>query len=92
MREVFNQQRLVERVEAGELSIVVDESRPARNSSIRGWMHGTLSQSVLFLDSNGVLLAKAHRYLRPDGQLAASGKYDPKRVLWQGKYLILAAS
>jgi hypothetical protein len=29
-------------------------------------------------------MAKAHRYLRPDGKLAASGMVDPKRVVRDG--------
>jgi hypothetical protein len=90
LREVFNQARIVERAAAGELRMQVDESRPARNTAIRGWVPGTLSQNVLFLDANGNLIAKAHRFLRPDGTLAASGMYDPKRVLHNGRYLILA--
>ena len=82
----------MERYEAGELRMVIDASRPARNSSIRGWVPGTLSQNVLFLDQSGNLIAKAHRYLKPDGTLAASQLYDPKRVLYRGNYLVVIAS
>jgi hypothetical protein len=29
-------------------------------------------------------IARAHRYLRPDGSLGLSGKPDPKRVILEG--------
>ena len=72
------------RWESGELELKVDASRPARNETIRGWVPGTLSQNVIFVDNADNLIAKAHRYLKPDGTLAASGLYDPKRVLHRG--------
>jgi hypothetical protein len=91
LREVFNAARIVERAETQELTMEIDESRPAKNTTLRGWVPGTLSQNVLFRDAQGVLIAKAHRFIRPDGILAASGKYDPKRVLHEGRYLVLIA-
>jgi hypothetical protein len=42
-----------------------------------------------YLDRDGNLVCKTHRYLRPDGSLAASGKEDPKRVLRDGAIYIL---
>src|SRR5579863_3409270 len=41
---------------------------------------GTLSQELRYYDRDNNLVAKAHRFLRPDGRLAASGLVDPKRV------------
>lgn len=43
-------------------------------------MPGTLSQEVKYFDQEGNLIAKVHRYLGPDGGLAASGLEDPKRI------------
>ncbi|MDO8434967.1 MAG: hypothetical protein Q7S58_21420 [Candidatus Binatus sp.] len=41
----------------------------------------TESQQVSYRDpATGKELARAHRYVRPDGTLGASGKPDPKRV------------
>ena len=62
----------------------VKRSREVETDKIRDWVPGTLSQMLKFYDSNGVVVAKAHRYLRPDGKLAASGMIDPKRVVRDG--------
>ena len=41
-----------------------------------------MNQELRYYDPvTNVLLAKAHRFLRPDGLLAASGLIDPKRVV-----------
>lgn len=40
--------------------------------------HCTRSLYVEYHDANGGLVAGAHMYVRPDGQLGASGKPDPK--------------
>lgn len=81
MRRIFNEGRFPERVAAGELRVVVKRSRPALDSTIRNWAPGTLSQELRYYDADNNLVAKTHRYLRPDGRLAASGLEDPKRVL-----------
>jgi hypothetical protein len=44
-------------------------------------MPGTHSQELRYYDEQNNLVAKTHRYLRPDGTLAASGLEDPKRVV-----------
>jgi len=45
----------------------------------------TESQQVSYRDSaTGEELARAHRYVRPDGSLGASGMPDPKRVFLKG--------
>ena len=80
LREIFNGQNFSERIRAGEIIKVVAEERPLRDNSVRGWIPGTMSQEIHYLDKEGVLWAKAHQYYRPDGELAAGGKPDPKRV------------
>ena len=42
------------------------------------------TRSVLFdiKNNNGVVLAKVHAYVRPDGTYDASGKLDPKALLF----------
>jgi hypothetical protein len=78
----FNEDRIVERVAAGSVSISIRNSRPAPPHS---WlMSGTLSQTVTFLDESGRAVAIAHRYLQPDGSLGASGEYDAKWLRRQG--------
>lgn len=81
MRRIFNLGRFQERVAAGELTVVIKRSVPATDSSIRNWAPGTLSQELRYYDKENNLVAKTHRYLRPDGTLAASGLEDPKRVV-----------
>jgi hypothetical protein len=45
----------------------------------------TESQELSYADPiTGQELARAHRYLRPDGTLGASGLPDPKRVFLKG--------
>ena len=51
---------------------------PARLNMPKG------TRSVLFnvKNNNGVILAKVHGYLRTDGTFDASGKLDPKTLLF----------
>jgi hypothetical protein len=81
MRDIFNRGRFAERVASGELTMTIKRSKPCVNSSIRDWTPGTLSQELRYYDKDNNLVAKTHRYLRPDGKLAASGLEDPKRVV-----------
>lgn len=66
-------------------------SRPAKDQTIKGWVPGTVSVMVLFTDKNDIIVAKAHCFRRPDGTLAASERYDPKRVLCGDRYLVVVA-
>lgn len=84
MRKIFNEDKFVERGESGELIVKITRSREVLTDKVRDWIPGTLSQELKYYDHNGVLMAKAHRYLRPDGKLAASGMVDPKRVVRDG--------
>ncbi len=89
VRRVFNEGGFERDAKLGLLIVEVADSRPAKDSSIRNWVPGTLSQNVYYLNKDGEILAKAHRYLRPDGDLAASGKPDPKRVFDGECYLVV---
>jgi hypothetical protein len=44
----------------------------------------TRSQIVAYRDSSGAILVRVHMYLRRDGTIGASGKPDPKYLLYQG--------
>jgi hypothetical protein len=81
LRKLFNEQRIAERGESGELIVKVTAQRPVSFNKVKNWIPGTLSQELKYYDGQGNLIAKAHRYLRPDGELAASGLIDPKRVV-----------
>ena len=43
---------------------------------------GTRSVMYNVLNKNGVVLAKVHAYVRPDASYGASGKLDPKYLLF----------
>jgi hypothetical protein len=83
---IFNEGGYVEKAERGELRMIVKKTRISLMTYIRNWMPGTESQELEFRDADDNVVAKAHRFLRPDGKLAASGMIDPKRVYSQGKW------
>ena len=83
MRQFFNQANLWEKLRTGELRAVVKEERhPALVQAREPYC--TRSQMLSYLDDNGNEVARVHQYLRPDGQIGASGKPDPKRLLLNG--------
>jgi len=85
LRLYFESGQFIERTERGELVVVVlpNASHPA--SADAGQVPGTLSQMISYRepDCNNEV-ARAHRYLKPDGTLGGSGKPDPKLVLQGG--------
>src|SRR5262245_4889386 len=78
LRAMFEEDRIEARHAAGELSIVILKSHDARPELLM--IPGTLSQLVAYVDGRGNHVAVAHRYLKPDGTLAASGRPDPKTL------------
>src|SRR5262245_43653793 len=84
LRTMFQEDRIEARAAAGELAVAVRKSHAARAQL--NMAPGTLSQLIAYVDSNGNDVAIAHRYLKPDGTLAASGRPDPK-VLRRGDTL-----
>lgn len=84
LRRLFNAGRIHERAEAGEFEIRILKSghpSPARS----GQPFCTRSQMLAYHVPNGKRIALAHRYLRPDGTIGASGRPDPKRLLQDDK-------
>jgi hypothetical protein len=79
---MFNEERFPERAETGEVTAVVVHS--GAPSPEVGLPFGTKSEMVSYRDVNGLELARAHRYLLPDGTVGASGKPDPKRLFKDG--------
>lgn len=86
MRRLFNEESFVEQALAGHMQeVVVHSGTPSEDAQkALGLPPGTKSQMLSYRDSNNLELARAHRYLLPDGTLGASGKPDPKRVLKDG--------
>ena len=80
MRQLFNNSRIVDRVASGELTEkVVDDRHPALSLACEPIC--TQSQIVSYRDSDGTEITRAHRYLRKDGTVGASGKPDPNLYL-----------
>jgi hypothetical protein len=82
LRRRFNDGGYWEKAKAGLLRQVVLEENfstllPNEAGPIR-------SQMVSYRDENGQEIARVHRFLRPDGTIAASGRPDPKRLYENG--------
>ncbi len=79
---MFNEGDFEGRAKRGELTVEVVASHPAPLGL--KMPPGTLSQIVAYRDLQGVELASAHRYLKPDGTLGFSEMPDPKSVMKNG--------
>lgn len=76
LRFEFNERGFLGRAARGEvIERVVDQSLP---SDLANQPLGTVSQFVRYETPDGIILAKAHRYLRGDGRLGGGGSMDPK--------------
>lgn len=83
MRQIFNENRYWERLQAGEFTAVILESRNAPAEA--GQPPQTLSQSISYRDLDGNEVARVHQYLLADGvTLGAGGRPDPKRLFHNG--------
>jgi hypothetical protein len=81
MRQMFNELMLVERAKNGEIEEVIHAGVPTED---KGLPDGSETQMVSYREKNGLELARAHRFVLPDGSIGASGKPDPKRLLKDG--------
>ena len=84
LRAIFNA-HVLPRVLSGE--IVELPLRPQRPAASSGQPTGASSQTLLYLDGREVV-ARAHCFVLPDGELGASGLPDPKAVLFEGQWLM----
>ena len=86
LRELFNENYL-DRIKKGEIEERV--MRGAGRHPSLALSHEpfcTQSQEIWYFDlTTGQELARAHRYLRPDGTIGASGMPDPKRLFLNGE-------
>jgi hypothetical protein len=58
LRRIFNDLRIADRADRGELRAEIKRSRPVTDTSIRNWVLGTLSQEVRYYDAENNLVAK----------------------------------
>lgn len=83
LRRMFEDERIIAREAAGELTFHIKHSRiPDPPPDFEP--PGIESQEVYWRDKTGEKIATAHRYLRPDKTIGASGKEDPKILLIDG--------
>jgi hypothetical protein len=76
LRQKFNADQYVERAARGELQVdVISSDPPAADAHEPS---GTLSQRIRYIAPDGSLLAVAHQFLRPDGNIGGHGRPDPK--------------
>ena len=81
LRQMFNDGRYYERVQARELLAVVEDDRHPSAPAAKE-PNCTRSQIVHYYDVQAwVKVAIVHQYVRADGSLGASGRPDPKRIL-----------
>ena len=76
LRLLFNSADFLERVRLGELAIEAVDDYEAPPSA--GQPPGTRSQFLEIRTLDGIVIARAFQYLRPDGTVGASGRPDPK--------------
>jgi hypothetical protein len=82
MRKLFNEHQLWEKVQQGEFTSTVLESRIAPPNAEQP--AGTVSQMLSYRDSANNEVARVHQYLKPDGTIGGKGRPDPKRVFLDG--------
>jgi hypothetical protein len=80
IRRQFNERRLWERAQAGQLTQHLRKERhpnppPATEALC------TRSQIVRYVDCHSRTVALVHQYLRQNGEVGASGRPDPKMLL-----------
>lgn len=80
---MFRRYEYEARAETGQLMMrVLRDGHPSPPRA--GLPFCTRSQIIAYLDAKGDEVGMAHRYLKPDGTLGASGRPDPKRLLVDG--------
>ncbi len=88
LRKIFNENRFWERSVSGELTTrVLKDRHPSLTVAQEPFC--TRSQSVSYIDQEGNEVARVHQYLRTDLTIGASGRPDPKRVLFEGRLYIV---
>ncbi len=71
------------RIESGLLRESVIYDRPPASTSNQP--EGTRSEVVDYLDGDGRVVVRVHRFVNPDGTLGGSGLMDPVELLHDGR-------
>ena len=91
LRRLFNEHYL-DRIASGQIHIIVLRGAERHPSPMLAREpYCTRSQEISYIDPvTNEEVARAHRYLRPDATIGASGLPDPKRVSINGvRYRII---
>src|SRR5215212_10282776 len=88
LRLFFNTSDIIRRLDSDHLTetIVRDNIVPVAKCKNYGFPQGTHSQFVIYREGSQEV-ARAHRYLLPNGQVGGSGLPDPKRIICCGVIL-----
>lgn len=79
MQDLFRRRNLLNLIETKELTGVVVKERHA-NPAKCGQPFCTYSQLMSYENRAGFEIIRAHRYLKPDKTIGASGMPDPFRI------------
>lgn len=82
IRQLFNEIICPQVIQGELVARVQQDKHPSRTKAKEPFC--TRSQLVAYYDAQGMEIARAHQYRRPDGTLGASGKPDPKRIFVNG--------
>lgn len=90
IRQLFRDGQYLQRLESGELVPLLKADRHPEHP-LASEPHCTRSQIVCYYTHQCELVAEVHQYLRPDGTLGASGRPDPKRLVFPDRIIAVRA-
>ena len=83
LRQLFNDAQVLEKAATKEYTEkIIDRNHPSELLAEEPIC--TESQIVAYFAPDGNEVARAHRYLRPDGTIGLMGRPDPKRMYHSG--------
>lgn len=90
IRRIFAEADYEGRVQRGEVLVrIIEDNHPSRTKANEPFC--TRSQMIQYRrQRDNAVLVLAHRYLRTDGAIGASGKPDPKKIYLADRILVIA--
>lgn len=88
LQELFNQSQYPALIVSRSLTAVYLRDAHLKEPR-RGEKPCTRAQMIRYIEKNGQWVVEVFQYLRPTGELGASGKPDPKRVRVKGTVFVL---
>ncbi|MYA29069.1 MAG: hypothetical protein F4Z24_07220 [Nitrospira sp. SB0666_bin_27] len=87
LREIYKKSQYPKLIREGKLTreILKDNELDAERLNETDFPSGTRTQTIIYYDfSNAELYVKVHQYVLPNGNIAGSGKPDPKVIVHNG--------